>query len=256
MGGKNSTSEDKAKSHQCNHMELQNLLLKMEDILTPYNNIGSKKNPVDESVEVNTAVMLELSELVKHMKIQIISQNENKQPAKLHTGSSPKDSNDSDELQDPSLKTRNKNADKRRLKKCIQIISPVQTNTTNEVSPAIKRMCKDLKWKCKLRNDIAEISERLPLVVLCQISSRFEPDIDYALNGISWKMPFVVLLIHSTIKSALPVLPTALKLKQHEKYRHVEFIDIAFTESKLLHCQMNETARNKLNSFFETVLKK
>lgn len=257
MGGIKSTLKINPKHHQCNHIELQTSLSEMERILKPYCNNGSQENPVDKSVEVNEMEIVRVFELVTEMLRHIKKQNEKKQTTKGHKGSSPKDSFPTMEQPDLFSKTKRENAQDPYIKNCIQIISPIKTKTTIEVSPTIQGMCKDLKWNSKLCDGIAETSEMYPLVVLCPFTSRLEPDIDYALNGIDREVPFVVLIIHSTIQSALPTLPTALKLQQNEKYKYIEFIDIAFdTESKLHHCQMNETARNRLNSLLETFVKK
>ncbi|XP_060557168.1 uncharacterized protein LOC132717664 [Ruditapes philippinarum] len=138
----------------------------------------------------------------------------------------------------------------------VQIFIPVQTPTTFGFSSAISRLCKEISYKCQLCYDVAMLHEALPLVVVCQISSRFEPDIDFALNDIKWKKPFVVLLLHCGLESSLPTLPTASKLGNMEKYQNIEFIDVAYNiDSELYPCKTNKTARSQLQTFFKINVK-
>ncbi|XP_053385977.1 uncharacterized protein LOC123539184 isoform X3 [Mercenaria mercenaria] len=141
--------------------------------------------------------------------------------------------------------------------KKVQVFLPIQTSTTHDFATALTKLCKTLSFKCEISDQLEKLRGDLPLVVVCPISSRFEPDIDYALNGISWKSPFVSLVLHSSTESSLPRLPTATRLADKEKYRNTEFIDIAFTmESKLYQCQMNTIAKEQLKSFFDRFYKK
>ena len=69
--------------------------------------------------------------------------------------------------------------------------------------------------------------------------------------------PFVSLVLHSGLESSLPSLPTSTKLANRDKYKNIEFIDIAYTiEAKLYRCQMNEIARKQMQSFFDRFYKK
>ena len=71
------------------------------------------------------------------------------------------------------------------------------------------------------------------------------------------KEPFVGLVLHSGLESSLPSLPTSTKLANRDKYKNIEFIDIAYTiEAKLYRCQMNETAKKQMQSFFDRFYKK
>lgn len=137
------------------------------------------------------------------------------------------------------------------VQRFVQILVPEKTQMTTHFSTEIARLCKDFSYKCILCNNIKELCDKYPLAVVCPVSSRFEPDIDLALNGIKWKTQFAVLLLHSGLENSLPRLPTASKLEKKEKYHNVEFIDVAYNlDSKLYTCQMNETANYQLHRYF------
>lgn len=238
MGSNKSTLKGNPKNQQFNNTELHTTLREMVGILRTY--------VKEDSEEVSTFCEC---------------QDENRLRIKSNTDSLPPQSIAQAEPTVTSplmIKTKNKKGTRIQFMKCIQIISPIQTNKTKEVSPEVKRICNNLKWryKCRLCGDIAETSEKFPLVVLCPFSSRLETDIDHALNGINRKMPFAVLMIHTNLENSLPLISTASKLTQNEKYKHVEFIDIAFnTELKLYSCEMNNTAKCQLKSYFENFFK-
>ncbi|XP_060555272.1 uncharacterized protein LOC132716110 [Ruditapes philippinarum] len=133
--------------------------------------------------------------------------------------------------------------------KTVQIFIPVQTPTTDKFRSAISSLCKEFSYNCNFCYDIGRLLKEVPLIAVCPISSRFEPDIDFAIHGIRTK-PFAVLLIHTGLESSLPRIPTASKLAHKEKYKDIEFIDIAYnTDANLYQCDMNETARRKLHKF-------
>ena len=70
------------------------------------------------------------------------------------------------------------------------------------------------------------------------------------------KEPFVGLVLHSGLESSLPSLQTSTKLANRDKYKNIGFIDMAFTkEEKLYKCEMNETAKMEMKSFFDTFYK-
>ncbi|XP_060557169.1 uncharacterized protein LOC132717665 [Ruditapes philippinarum] len=133
--------------------------------------------------------------------------------------------------------------------KTVQIFIPVITPTTDKFRSAISSLCKEISYNCNFCYDIGELLKEVPLVAVCPISSRFEPDIDFAIHGIRTKQ-FVVLLLHTGLESSLPRLSTASKLAHKDKYKNIEFIDIAYnTDANLYQCDMNETARRKLHKF-------
>lgn len=132
----------------------------------------------------------------------------------------------------------------------VQFFVPIETATTKDFPNAIKDLVQDISTKYILCSGIGELSEHSPLVVVCPISSRLEPDIDSSIDGINWNKRFVVLLLHSCLESSLPRLPTASKLGHEEKYKNIVFIDVAYTiDDKLYCCQMNEIAKALLTSF-------
>ncbi|XP_060557175.1 uncharacterized protein LOC132717667 isoform X2 [Ruditapes philippinarum] len=100
----------------------------------------------------------------------------------------------------------------KKSQKKVQIFIPMQTEMTAKSSSAIAALCKDLSYE--------------------------------VMN------PFVVLLLHTCLESSLPRLPTSSKLYHKEKYRNIEFIDIAYNmDDKLYQCQMNKNARLQLQTF-------
>ncbi|XP_060557174.1 uncharacterized protein LOC132717667 isoform X1 [Ruditapes philippinarum] len=138
----------------------------------------------------------------------------------------------------------------KKSQKKVQIFIPMQTEMTAKSSSAIAALCKDLSYEGIICDDVEMFLEKFPIVVVCPISSRFEPDIDLAIHGISIMNPFVVLLLHTCLESSLPRLPTSSKLYHKEKYRNIEFIDIAYNmDDKLYQCQMNKNARLQLQTF-------
>ncbi|XP_060557176.1 uncharacterized protein LOC132717668 [Ruditapes philippinarum] len=260
MGAKKSTLNSNAKNQQCNYTELHTTLREMGGILRTYVKEDSEF-VTNESVKVKTEDLSRLLRLFMAVSTFCECQDESRLRIKSHTDSLPPHYIAKAELtvKSPLIKPKNKKVTGFLFMKCIQIISPIQTNTTTEVSPAVKRLCNDLKkrYKCILCGDIEVTSEKFPLVVLCPVSSRLEPDIDHVLSVVKRKMPFAVLLIHTSLENSLPIIPTASKLTHNEKYKHVEFIDIAFnTDLKLYSCKMNNTAKCQLKSFFTSFFKK
>lgn len=52
---------------------------------------------------------------------------------------------------------------------------------------AFIKLCKDLSYKCEINKHIHVLRHDVPLIVVCPITSRLEPDIDHALNGLDCK---------------------------------------------------------------------
>jgi hypothetical protein len=97
------------------------------------------------------------------------------------------------------------------------------------------------------------------IAVLCKIKKKTfngnyfifpETNINIEILFISGKNSFVVLLLHCGLDSSLPRLQSASKLGNMEKYKNVEFIDVAYNiDSKLYPCEMNTIARSQLQTF-------
>ena len=72
----------------------------------------------------------------------------------------------------------------------VQVYIPIETTTTKQFSSAVEDLCQGMSLKCILCYDSGTVQPDLPLVVVCQISSRYEPDIDFAMGGIECKYGF------------------------------------------------------------------
>ncbi|XP_060557167.1 uncharacterized protein LOC132717663 [Ruditapes philippinarum] len=138
------------------------------------------------------------------------------------------------------------------IRRNVQILIPIVTRTTKDFSSAIQSLCKDISFTCTLCYDIGELSEEYPVVVVCQVSSRLEPDIDLAINRVTCER-FAVLLLHTGLKSSLTNVSTSIRLVNINRYHNVEFIDVAYNmDSKLYKCEMNDSAKFQLQAFFES----
>lgn len=259
--------------------QFQIILTEMTQIINPIQDDsqnGSGLKPVHlvgEKGLVNEDARSRLAYLVNELQTMTGSLGNNQQPGKYQEGSMSTMSTYGQENADVSMKGRNTEVANvgrsdqsyfasfplfgSRSQKLVQMLIPVQTPTTKDFSTAITSLCKDISYKCIMCYTIGELCDKYPLGVICPVSSRLEPDVDLALNEIRWKGPFVVLLLHSGLESSLPRLPSASKLANRDKYKSIEFIDIAYTmEAKLYKCQMNESARLQLQTFFARFYKK
>lgn len=258
--------------------QFQIILTEMTQIISPRQdrqNVSesSTVHLVGENGLVNEEARSRLAFLVNDLQTLTGSLGNNQQPGKYQEGSMSTVSTFGQENADVSMKCRNTDVANvgrsdqsyfasfplfgSRSQKMVQMLIPVQTPTTKDFSTAITSLCKDISYKCIMCYTIGELCDKYPLAVICPVSSRLEPDVDLALNEIRWKGPFVVLLLHSGLESSLPRLPSASKLANRDKYKSIEFIDIAYTmEAKLYKCQMNESARLQLQTFFARFYKK
>jgi hypothetical protein len=71
--------------------------------------------------------------------------------------------------------------------KTVQIFIPVRTPTTEKFHSAISILCQTFSYNCNFCYDTGGLIEEVPLIAVCPISSRFEPDIDFAIYGIQSK---------------------------------------------------------------------
>jgi hypothetical protein len=86
--------------------------------------------------------------------------------------------------------------------KTVQIFIPVKTPTTDKFRSEISTLCEKFSYECIHCDDIGRLLEKFPLIVVCPISSRFEPDIDYAIYGIHRKfMSYFVLKFERNSKT-------------------------------------------------------
>ena len=64
--------------------------------------------------------------------------------------------------------------------------------------------------------------------------------------------PFIVLLLHVVLESALPIVPSGTVIGDEEKYKNITFIDVAYTKEKgFYNCKMNKKAKEQLEKHFK-----
>ncbi|XP_045210302.2 uncharacterized protein LOC123561765 isoform X2 [Mercenaria mercenaria] len=101
-------------------------------------------------------------------------------------------------------------------------------------------------------HSLADIDKSKPLLILCQSTSRLQPDLKYALEEFDTldDLHASIVVVHSKEEHALPKTSSQLQVTGEERYKSVSLIDVAFTsESKFYQCNMNSEALKRLKKF-------
>lgn len=91
-----------------------------------------------------------------------------------------------------------------------------------------------------------------PLIAICLVSSRLESDLEYVLKKLQSQHEFAVVVMNLLTEDALPrsSVKSRVDLDFVDKYEHITFIDVAFTNQDLMYfCKMNTQAKQEISSY-------
>lgn len=139
--------------------------------------------------------------------------------------------------------------------KPVQFFMPEET--PRKFPEALSKLCKEMSYKCEIRRRTEELHSDEPLIVVCPITSRLEPDIDHILIKLKWSSAYVTLVLHYGNESSQPGLPTATRLPEKEIYQQTQFVDMLVTsESTLNPYPINVAAKENIKRFLDNYYKK
>ncbi|XP_053403852.1 uncharacterized protein LOC123554535 isoform X2 [Mercenaria mercenaria] len=164
---------------------------------------------------------------------------------------------DSNEKITPRLETEVHKNNKRSRKSIeVELYDPTPSEATEAFISAFKKeFCNDGTSVRKTTN----ISDsKTPVLLICNISSRLEADINRVLKSVK-ETDFdriVLITLHVKDKHALPQEETKLKIGMQERYCYFKsIVDIAFTqENGLYSCRMNDTAKSEIRRLYKEML--